>query len=187
MDLLAQYSGSDDAGAGGDTDDDVATTAAMLRAKHAVPDLAPRVNDAGLAIAGEGDDARLVTMASTRDMHDPNKKKIYYNVKYDDLHEPLAGPAHPFNPAGAARGLRNHATGHVESAHVNKHAFDEQFQTFNALGYAVAPDGSAYVGDVAAAHTHGGESVFNANAAKRRRMRDGVLAAAIAADPEGLT
>ena len=69
MDLLAQYSGSDDAGAGGDTDDDVATTAAMLRAKHAVPDLAPRVNDAGLAIAGEGDDARLVTMASTRDMH----------------------------------------------------------------------------------------------------------------------
>ena len=41
MDLLAQYSGSDDAGAGGDTDDDVATTAAMLRAKHAVPDLAP--------------------------------------------------------------------------------------------------------------------------------------------------
>ena len=69
MDLLAQYSGSDDAGAGGDPDDDVATTAAMLRAKHAVPDLAPRVNDAGLAIAGEGDDARLVTMASTRDMH----------------------------------------------------------------------------------------------------------------------
>ncbi len=29
--------------------------------------------------------------------------------------------------------------------------------------------------------------MFNANAAKRRRMRDGVLAAAIAADPEGLT
>ena len=55
MDLLAQYSdASGEGGAGdGDTDDDVATTAAMLRAKHAVPDLAPRVNDAGLAVAGE--------------------------------------------------------------------------------------------------------------------------------------
>jgi len=71
MDLLAQYSdASGEAGAGdGDTDDDVATTAAMLRAKHAVPDLAPRVNDAGLAVAGEGADARLVSLASTRDMH----------------------------------------------------------------------------------------------------------------------
>ena len=60
MDLLAQYSdASGEGGAGdGDTDDDVATTAAMLRAKHAVPDLAPRVNDAGLAVAGEGGDAR---------------------------------------------------------------------------------------------------------------------------------
>ena len=79
MDLLAQYSGSDDGGAGGDTDDDVATTAAMLRAKHAVPDLAPRVNDAGLAIAGEGDDARLVTMASTRDMHGTNPPRTAPN------------------------------------------------------------------------------------------------------------
>ena len=54
MDLLAQYSdASGEGGAGdGDTDDDVATTAAMLRAKHAVPDLAPRVTDAGLAVAG---------------------------------------------------------------------------------------------------------------------------------------
>ena len=71
MDLLAQYSdASGEGGAGdGDTDDDVATTAAMLRAKHAVPDLAPRVNDAGLAVAGEGGDARLVSLASTRDMH----------------------------------------------------------------------------------------------------------------------
>ena len=58
MDLLAQYSdASGEGGAGdGDTDDDVATTAAMLRAKHAVPDLAPRVNDAGLAVAYHVDD-----------------------------------------------------------------------------------------------------------------------------------
>jgi len=185
MDLLAQYSdASGEAGAGdGDTDDDVATTAAMLRAKHAVPDLAPRVNDAGLAVAGEGADARLVSLASTRDMHDPARKKIYYNVKYDALHEPIAGPANPFNPAGASRQTRNHATGHVEWAHVNKHAFDEQFQTFNALGYAVAPDGSAYVGDAAAIAAHAGETVFTSTAAKRRKVRDEVLAAAVAADP----
>ena len=55
--------------------------------------------------------------------------------------------------------MRNHATGHVEWAHVNKHAFDEQFQTFNALGYAVAPDGSAYVGDAAAIAAHGDAAV----------------------------
>ena len=79
--------------------------------------------------------------------------------------------------------MRNHATGHVEWAHVNKHAFDEQFQTFNALGYAVAPDGSAYVGDAAAIAAHGGETVFTSTAAKRRKVRDDVLAAAVAADP----
>ena len=79
--------------------------------------------------------------------------------------------------------MRNHATGHVEWAHVNKHAFDEQFQTFNALGYAVAPDGSAYVGDAAAIAAHAGETVFTSTAAKRRKVRDEVLAAAVAADP----
>ena len=69
--------------------------------------------------------------------------------------------------------MRNHATGHVEWAHVNKHAFDEQFQTFNALGYAVAPDGSAYgSGDAAAIAAHGGETVFTSTAAKRRKVRD---------------
>ena len=86
MDLLAQYSdASGEGGAGdGDTDDDVATTAAMLRAKHAMPDLAPRVNDAGLAVAGEGGDARLVSLASTRDMH--------------GTRAPRAAPTHPRAP-----------------------------------------------------------------------------------------
>ena len=100
MDLLAQYSdASGEGGAGdGDTDDDVATTAAMLRAKHAVPDLAPRVNDAGLAVAGEGGDARLVSLASTRDMHGtrapraPNRDSIDPNLPFHPATSPSRVP-----------------------------------------------------------------------------------------------
>lgn len=48
---------------------------------------------------------------------------IHYNVKYDDLHAPVAGPVNPLSDGGA-RGLRNHATGHVETAHIDRFMFE---------------------------------------------------------------
>ena len=84
---MAQYSdASGEGGAGdGDTDDDVATTAAMLRAKHAVPDLAPRVND-GPRGRGRGGDARLVSLASTRDMHGARARAALTHPRAPDRH-----------------------------------------------------------------------------------------------------
>ena len=67
----------------------------------------------------DGDTQIVVSSADVRNLHDPAKKKIYYNAKYEDLHAPL-GPAHPFQTDGAARGARDHATGHVETAHLDR-------------------------------------------------------------------
>lgn len=37
-----------------------------------------------------------------------------YNLPYEDLHAPIAGPAHPFQKDGLAAGSKNHFSGHVE-------------------------------------------------------------------------
>ena len=108
---------------------------------------------------------------------DPAQKRIYYNAKYEDMHAPLEGPSHPFRSDGAARGARNHATGHVETAFPDRFAFDEQYNTFQARGYGAEPSGRGFVGDAGAAASNRGESVYGVNAAKRRRVRDDALAA----------
>ena len=85
MDLLAQYSGSDDAGAGGDTDDDVATTAAMLRAKHAVPDLAPPS-----PLASEYCAKRSIVVACLRAPRSTSRPAGRPNLQVNRLVMPLA-------------------------------------------------------------------------------------------------
>ena len=169
MDLLAQYSG--DSGDGDDGDGDAVTT--TLRPAN---DLAPAVHTAGKTLVIDGDAQIVVSSADVRNLHDPAKKKIYYNAKYEDLHAPLAGPAHPFRADGAARGARNHATGHVETAHLDRFAFEEQYNTFHARGYGANPDGAGVVGDAAAAQREGGDTVFTMSGAKRRKVRDDALA-----------
>ena len=169
MDLLAQYSG--DSGDGDDGDGDAVTT--TLRPAK---DLAPAVHTAGKTLVMDGDAQIVVSSADVRNLHDPAKKKIYYNAKYEDLHAPLAGPAHPFRADGAARGARNHATGHVETAHLDRFAFEEQYNTFHARGYGANPDGAGVVGDAAAAQREGGDTVFTMSGAKRRKVRDDALA-----------
>ena len=116
---------------------------------------------------------------------DPARKKIYYNVKYDDLHAPVAGPAHPFRGGGQARGMRNHATGHVETAYVDKFMFDEQYATFQAHGYGAEPSGNGFVGNVEALAENGADTVFSMNNAKRRKVREMVLAE-VAAEEDGM-
>ena len=65
-----------------------------------------------------------------------------------------------FRSDGAARGARNHATGHVETAFPDRFAFDEQYNTFQARGYGAEPSGRGFVGDAgAAASNRGGVGV----------------------------
>jgi len=180
MDLLAQYGGdgveAEEAGA--------EEVAPMRRVISAPKDSAPQVNSACLTLVQDGDRQMVVSVADTQNLHDPTKKKIYYNVKYDDLHEPLAGPAHPFRSDGVARGQRNHATGHVETAYMDKFTFEEQYSTFMTHGYGAEPGGNGFVGNVEALAENGADTVFSMNNAKRRKVREMVLAE-VAAEDDG--
>lgn len=69
-----------------------------------------------------------------------------YNLPYEDLHAPIAGPAHPFQKDGLAAGMKNHFSGHVEDSHMNPYIFEEQYHTFHAHGFAHAPGGGGLVG-----------------------------------------
>jgi pre-mRNA-processing factor 17 len=108
---------------------------------------------------------------------------VYHNPRYEDLHAPVAGPAHPHRADGVAAGQRNHPTGFVEAraaalrrasrlharladapagsrrlqdAHVGTFTFDEQYNTFHAYGYGMAPSGSGFVGDADALASNNG-------------------------------
>ena len=175
MDLLAQY--SDDSG---DVDVDEGDAGVVTTTLRPVKDLAPVVHTTGKTLVMDGGTQIVVASTDVRNLHDPAKKKIYYNAKYEDLYAPLAGPAHPFR--ADARGARNHATGHVETAHLDRFAFEEQYNTFQARGYGANPDGGGVVGNVAAMQREGGDSVFSMSGAKRRKVRDEALALIADAD-----
>jgi pre-mRNA-processing factor 17 len=54
--------------------------------------------------------------------------------------------------------MRNHATGHVETAYVDRFTFDEQYATFQAHGYGAEPSGNGFVGNVEALAENGADS-----------------------------
>lgn len=182
MDLLAQYSGDSDGG-----DDDVETGVVTTEQFSGRPvfDLAPVVHTTGKTLVTDGDRTIVVAETDVRSFHDPSKKKIYYNAKFEDMHAPVNGPQHPFRKDGAARGDRNHATGHVETAHLDKFAFEEQYNTFQARGYGADPGGGGLVGNVSASAKEGGDSVFSMTSAKRRKVRDEALAGVAIPDGDG--
>jgi len=173
MDLLADYSDASGEAGAGDEDDGAS-------APRPAVNIAPEVHALGKALVTDGDGQRVVSLADTQNLHDPAKKTIYYNARYEDMHAPLEGPAHPHR--AEARGQRNHATGHVETAFVSRHAFEEQFNTFHARGYGAEPSGRGLVGDADAIAANAGDSVFDANAAKRRKVRGEILSAQAASD-----
>ena len=70
----------------------------------------------------------------------------------------------------------------METAFVSRHAFEEQFNTFHARGYGAEPSGRGLVGDADAIAANAGDSVFDANAAKRRKVRGEILSARAASD-----
>ena len=49
----------------------------------------------------------------------------------------MLGPVDPFSRGGVAAGLRNHAAGHVEDAHLSHFHFDDQYNTFMTCARAV--------------------------------------------------
>jgi len=110
---------------------------------------------------------------------------VYFNPRVEDLHAPVAGPAHPTRNIGLASGQRNHPTGSVEvrlgggavrvaperlcclqAAHLQSFTFEEQYNTFHALGYTVEPSGAGYVGDAAAAALHQGATLVTRSATR---------------------
>ena len=110
---------------------------------------------------------------------DPTTKEMTRNLTYDEMTAPLEGPVHESREDRlTGRGARNHALGNVETTKVNAVSFDEQFNTYNARGYAAAPTGQGGVGDVEAMRASKGETSLNMSKAKRRRVRDEVLAGA---------
>ena len=80
--------------------------------------------------------------------------------------------------------MRNHATGHVETAYVDRFMFDEQYATFQAHGYGAEPSGNGFVGNVEALAENGADTVFSMNNAKRRKVREMVLSE-VAAEDDG--
>lgn len=95
---------------------------------------------------------------------------VFHNLPYEQMHAPVAGPAHPYQKDGIAAGMKNHRAGYVEDSFMSSFHFDDQYNTFHSRGYAVAPAGQAVVGDAVAFKEHAGESVLvGGNTAKRRK------------------
>ncbi len=52
----------------------------------------------------------------------------------------------------------------LQDYNINTYHFDDQYSTFNSLGYGAAPEGTHYVGDDAAFDQHKGMLAFNHDA-----------------------
>ncbi len=120
-------------------------------------------------------DDGLTEIRSTR--ADPTTREMRVNLTYDEMTAPIEGPRHETREDRlTGRGARNHALGQVDATTVNAFSFDEQYNTYNSRGYAAAPSGTGVVGDADAMRASKGETAFNISAAKKRRIREEVLA-----------
>ncbi|CAG9465727.1 unnamed protein product [Pedinophyceae sp. YPF-701] len=152
MDLLNAYG----------SDDDSAGPAAEPRV---MVDAAPAVDTTGMVV----NDGQALRPSEYRDLHDSRKKITHVNVPYADMYAPEAGPQDPRHVTSAmTRAQKNHPLGRVEDHHMHATAFDEQYNTYSARGYTLAPDGAHYVGDEEALHQHGGTSIDEPGAKRRR-------------------
>eukprot|EP00240_Pyramimonas_obovata_P007446 CAMPEP_0118921158 /NCGR_PEP_ID=MMETSP1169-20130426/527_1 /TAXON_ID=36882 /ORGANISM="Pyramimonas obovata, Strain CCMP722" /LENGTH=183 /DNA_ID=CAMNT_0006861833 /DNA_START=214 /DNA_END=761 /DNA_ORIENTATION=- len=158
MDLLAEYSGSDD------------EELVVGVSSSATVNVAPAVNTAGLTVIKDEGRAIVLPITDTVQYIDPARKQVYYNPKYEDMYAPIAGPAHPYSKDGLSAGQRNHKLGHVEDAHLGSFNFDEQYNTFHNYGYAAEPSGAGVVGDVERLKQHGGCTVYDARAKRKRDL-----------------
>ena len=56
----------------------------------------------------------------------------------------------------SANSLATDPSSHLQDYNINTYHFDDQYSTFNSLGYGAAPEGTHYVGDDAAFDQHKG-------------------------------
>jgi hypothetical protein len=138
------------------SDDEVAADDA---AASAPTHLRPVVTTAPLhsapACAGQG------AMKSHIVAYDPKQAFLTtHNPLKRDLMAPAAGPKHPNRSESFMPHLGNAATqnGFIAPTSVAPWAFEEQYYTYNSMGYAVGVDGKQ-VGDSAKAAANGGQSV----------------------------
>jgi hypothetical protein len=83
----------------------------------------------------------------------PNKE-VYYNPTVDSLFKPLQGPTQPHLPHSLSA-PKNCWTGNIEGFYQNPETFNQQYNTYQRYGYALAPgvpiynpDGSQnFIGD----------------------------------------
>uniref|UniRef100_A0A1D1XFW6 Pre-mRNA-processing factor 17 n=1 Tax=Anthurium amnicola TaxID=1678845 RepID=A0A1D1XFW6_9ARAE len=126
---------------------------------------APRVEDTSLALAQAGSNLAL------RRPIDPSQHAVSFNPTYDQLWAPICGPAHPYAKDGIPQGLRNHKLGFVEDAAIQPFLFDEQYNTFQKLGYATDPSGQSFVGDLDTLHRNNALSVYNIPQQEQKRRK----------------
>jgi len=172
-----------DSSASDDDDADHTTHAAVTSMR--VADAAPHVNSSALTLERtESGEFSIIPCASAREVVDPTSRVMTHNVRYDEMTAPIEGPKHEWREDRlTGRGARNHALGDVNAARVSGFHFEEQYNTYNARGYAEAPTGRGQiVGDAAKAAANRGETPFNMSAAKRRRVRAEVLASVASED-----
>lgn len=127
--LLGSYYGDDD-----DDEGEEETTGGASSSSAIVVQAAPSVLDA----APKGHELAVL------DMPKEDKKGqsvMYHNAGYETMWAAEQGPSlstHEQRMAGVK--AKNHYSGHVETYHpVSEFAFDEQYHTFNAHGFALNP------------------------------------------------
>lgn len=97
----------------------------------------------------------MVDLKSSQQCIDPSFKTVFTNPTADTMWQPVQGPVtqhalSQFGDSGLGQGLKKNAvTGYVERAYVDQFVFDEQFNTFESLGYAHDPseNGVEIIGD----------------------------------------
>ncbi|KAI1926571.1 hypothetical protein LOZ58_003203 [Ophidiomyces ophidiicola] len=105
---------------------------------------------------------------------------LTYNVAYDELTRPAAGPANPFRSSHGVK-RKNVLTGHAEEAMISDATFTAQHRTFQSLGYTRDPSvAGAYVGDLENAARFGGRDIVQMRPSKevsaalrRKRQKKG--------------
>ncbi|EEP77444.1 conserved hypothetical protein [Uncinocarpus reesii 1704] len=107
----------------------------------------------------------------------PTDTSLSYNLTYDQLSRPAAGPVNPFRSTHGTK-RKNVLTGNAEEAMISDATFTTQHRTFQSLGYTKDPSvAGAYVGNMENVSRFGGRDVVQmrpskeASAALRRKRQ----------------
>jgi pre-mRNA-processing factor 17 len=194
MDLLRQYSGSDDDGEprlahnGSHAQEPPSTSGRTLEDdREASPELLVLPSKSSAPVVSSTLVVRHQTGSADPGLRviDPTKKSVSYNPTIDQLYAPVVGPAHPYAKDGLAHGARNHKQGVVEDAFIAPFNFDEQYNTYQTFGYAADPSAAngTLVGDQKMMESYEGATVYNL--APREQKKRKLEAAAARGEEEG--